>query len=133
MRHAQSPNRARGSWPTSRGAEAYSPILTKAVDGIGTARDFAEPELWRFEWEWLYSRDELLDFVPSSGGHGLLPPGKLDELLTGIGAAIDAVGGASPCTTRRSPSSRGTLAKADGTVVPTTFSGRLFRSISVTF
>ena len=78
---------------TSRGVEAYSPILTKAVDGIGTARDFAEPEQWRFEWEWLYSRDEWLDFVPTSGGHSQLPPRKLDELLAGIGAAIDAVGG----------------------------------------
>jgi SAM-dependent methyltransferase len=78
---------------TSRGAEAYSPILTKAVDGIGTARDFAEPEQWRFEWEWLYNRDEWLDFVPTSGGHSQLAPGKLDELLAGIGAAIDAVGG----------------------------------------
>ena len=118
---------------TSRGVEAYSPILTKAVDGIGTARDFAEPEQWRFEWEWLYSRDEWLDFVPTSGGHSQLPPWKLDELLAGIGAAMTPSGGASPCTTRRSPSSRSTLAKADGTVVPTTFPGRPFRSISVTF
>jgi hypothetical protein len=78
---------------TSRGVEAYSPILTKAVDGIRAARAFAEPEEWRFEWEWPYSRDEWLDFVPTSGGHSQLPPGKLDELLAGIGAAVDAVGG----------------------------------------
>jgi hypothetical protein len=31
--------------------------------------------------------------VPTSGGHNQFPPGKLEELLAGIGAAIDAVGG----------------------------------------
>jgi hypothetical protein len=52
------------------------PILTKAADGIKTARGFAEAEQWRFELE-----------RPSSR----LPPGELDEEL-GIGAAIHAVG-----------------------------------------
>jgi SAM-dependent methyltransferase len=54
---------------TSRGVEAYSPILSKAIDGTGTARGFATPQQWRFEWVWPYSRDEWLDFVPTSGGH----------------------------------------------------------------
>ena len=31
--------------------------------------------------------------MPTSGGHNQFPPDKLDELLAGIGAAIDAVGG----------------------------------------
>jgi hypothetical protein len=54
---------------------------------------FDEPEQWEFEWERSYTRDEWLDQVPTSGGHNLFPPDKLHELLTGIGAAIDAVGG----------------------------------------
>jgi hypothetical protein len=54
---------------------------------------FGQPEQWRFDWERPYSRDEWLDFIPTSGGHSQLPPGKLDELLAGIGTAIDAVGG----------------------------------------
>jgi SAM-dependent methyltransferase len=78
---------------TSRGVEVYSPILAKAVDGIRTVRGFAEPEHRRFKWEWPHSRDAWMDFFPTSGGHSRLPPGRLDELLAGIGAAIDAVGG----------------------------------------
>lgn len=78
---------------TSRGVDAYSPILTRTTEGIQAAGAFDEPQQWRFEWEWAYSRDEWLDFVPTSGGHGDLPPATLDELLTGIGAAIDALGG----------------------------------------
>ncbi len=32
--------------------------------------------------------------VPTiAAGHGQLPPAKLEELLAGVGAAIDAVGG----------------------------------------
>jgi hypothetical protein len=34
-----------------------------------------------------------LEQVPTFGGHSQFPPGKLDELLAGIGAAIDAKGG----------------------------------------
>jgi hypothetical protein len=31
--------------------------------------------------------------LPTSGGHSQFPPGTIEELLSGIGAAIDAVGG----------------------------------------
>jgi hypothetical protein len=31
--------------------------------------------------------------TPTFGGHNLFPPSKLEELLAGIGAAVDAVGG----------------------------------------
>jgi hypothetical protein len=34
-----------------------------------------------------------LDQVPTFGGHSQFPPAKLEELLTGIGAAIDTIGG----------------------------------------
>lgn len=77
----------------SGGMAAYSPQFTKAADGIREARSFEEPEQWEFDWERSYSRDEWLDQVPTSGGHNLFSPDTLHELLTGIGAAIDAVGG----------------------------------------
>ena len=54
---------------------------------------FAEPDRWRIDWERRYSRDEWLDQQSTFGGHNLLPPAQLDELLAGIGAAIDAMGG----------------------------------------
>jgi hypothetical protein len=76
-----------------RGSPAYAPIFTKTIDDIRASGAFEEPEEWRFEWDGPYERDEWLDVVPTHGGHGQLPPGKLEELLAGIGAAIDAVGG----------------------------------------
>jgi SAM-dependent methyltransferase len=78
---------------TSGGLAAYSGLATKAADGIRDAARFGPPEQWQFDWERLYTRDEWLDQVPTSGGHNQFPPGKLDELLEGTGAAIDAVGG----------------------------------------
>ena len=78
---------------TSGGLAAYSGQLVKAADGMRTVGAFTEPEQWQFDWEQTYTRDQWLDQVPTSGGHSQFPPGKLDELLTGIGAAIDAVGG----------------------------------------
>jgi len=83
--------------PLSRGTfgglGAYSGQFTKAADGIREVGAFGDPEQWQFDWERSYTRDEWLDQVPTFGGHNQLVPGKLEELLAGIGAAIVAVGG----------------------------------------
>nr|MDT0657269.1 hypothetical protein [Micromonospora sp. DSM 115978] len=55
---------------------------------------FGEPERWRLGWRRSYTRDEWLDQVPTQAGDDRLPPARLAETLAGIGAAIDAVGGA---------------------------------------
>ena len=81
---------SRGTMP---GLDAYSALFTKVADGIRQAGAFGDPEQWRFGWDRPYTRDEWLDLVPTSGGHSQFPPAKLQELLAGIGAAIDAVGG----------------------------------------
>jgi hypothetical protein len=60
------------------------------------AGGFGEPEQWRFDWDRTYTRDEWLEVVPTSGGHHLLPPAARSELMAGIGAAVDAVGGSFP-------------------------------------
>jgi SAM-dependent methyltransferase len=75
------------------GADAYSGLCAKAADGIRQAGAFGDPEEWRFDWDRRYTRDEWLDQVPTSGFVNQLPPAALLELLDGIGAAIDAVGG----------------------------------------
>jgi SAM-dependent methyltransferase len=75
------------------GVAKYSGLHTKAADGIVEVGAFDRPEQWSFDWERCYARDEWLDFVPTSGGHSQFPPGQLDELLAGLGEAIDAVGG----------------------------------------
>ena len=77
-----------------------------------------------------YGRDECQDFVPTSGGHSQLPPGSWTSCRPASPPRSTPSGGASPCTTRPSPSSRSTLAKAEEITTP---SGRPFRSISVTF
>jgi hypothetical protein len=54
---------------------------------------FGDPEQWRYDWDRPYTRDEWLDQVPTSGFAPHLSPATLQDLLTGIGAAIDAAGG----------------------------------------
>src|SRR5487761_2402098 len=73
--------------------EAYQIMCGKAADGIREAGGFGEPERWRFDWDRAYTRDEWLDQVPTMGGHAHLQPATLAELLAGLGAAIDALGG----------------------------------------
>jgi SAM-dependent methyltransferase len=81
---------SRGTMP---GLDSYSTFFAKAADGIRQAGAFGEPEQWRFDWDRPYTRDEWLELVPTSGGHTQFAPGKLEELLAGIGAAIDTAGG----------------------------------------
>jgi SAM-dependent methyltransferase len=73
--------------------DAYSGLFDRAAEGVREAGAFGEPERWEFGWERSYNKDEWLEQVPTFGGHSNFPPGKLDDLLAGIGDAIDAVGG----------------------------------------
>ncbi|MGW8062378.1 class I SAM-dependent methyltransferase [Streptomyces ziwulingensis] len=70
-----------------------SPLLTKTIEGIRKVGGFGEPEQWQFEWEYVYSKDEWLDQLPTQGDHGQFEPEKLERVLTEVGAAIDAMGG----------------------------------------
>jgi len=72
----------------------YSPILDKAADGMRQVGLFGDAEQWRFDWKRLYTRDEWLEQLPTHGGHSRLPSIQLDELMSGIGSAVDAMGGA---------------------------------------
>ncbi len=76
--------------------DAYSVIRAKTADGMRAAGTFDEPAQWHFEWERSYSRDEWLDLLPTHGDHSQFPPDKLEEVLTGVGATIDAMGGSFP-------------------------------------
>ena len=73
--------------------DAYLMMCGKAADGIRQSRAFSEPEQWNFGWDHSYTRDQWLEQVPTFGGHAQLPPSRLEDLLAGIGAAIDAKGG----------------------------------------
>ena len=52
-----------------------------------------DPEQCRYDWERSYTRDEWLDQLASSGAVTQLPPDKLAEVLEGVGAALDTMGG----------------------------------------
>jgi SAM-dependent methyltransferase len=75
------------------GAEGYAAMCERAADGMRGAGVFGEPEQWRFDWDRLYTRDEFLDQVPTSGFAAQVEPTTMKELLAGIGATIDALGG----------------------------------------
>jgi SAM-dependent methyltransferase len=73
--------------------DAYAAMLTKSADGIRKAGGFGEPEQWRFDWEWSYTRDAWLDQLPTYGILTGLAPDKLAEVVREAGAAVDALGG----------------------------------------
>ena len=79
--------------PLRQALDAYQTMYAKFADGIGEVGGFGDPEQWRYDWEQPYSRDEWLDQMPTSGGLTRLPPDRLAEVLEGVGAAIDAIGG----------------------------------------
>ncbi|MEU5860807.1 MULTISPECIES: methyltransferase domain-containing protein [unclassified Nonomuraea] len=74
--------------------DLYSSLLDKITDGVRAADAFGEPERRQYAWERVYTRDEWLEQVPTHGPATGLPPERRRELLEGVGAAIDAVGGA---------------------------------------
>jgi SAM-dependent methyltransferase len=78
---------------TGGGMDAYAAFLAAAADGLREAGGFGTPERWRVDWERVYTRDEWLDLVPTAGGHSTFEPNVLEELLAGLGGAIDAAGG----------------------------------------
>jgi hypothetical protein len=63
------------------------------ADKIGGTGVFREPEQWRFDWRRTYTREQWLDFLPTTGGLTQVPPDTLTELLENVGAAIDSMGG----------------------------------------
>jgi SAM-dependent methyltransferase len=73
--------------------EIYETMGAKAADGMRQAGAFGEAEQWRFAWERPYTRDEWLEQVPTFGGFSRIPPDQQEQILAGIGAAIDAAGG----------------------------------------
>jgi hypothetical protein len=66
----------------------------RAADGMRQAGGFGEPEEWLADWARPYTRDEWLDLVPTLGGWGQFPGRAQAEILAGLGAAVDAAGGA---------------------------------------
>ena len=83
---------AGGFW--SRPAlDAYRAGCARAAGGMRETDAFGEPEEWLSHWERPYTRDEWLDLLPTTGGFSRHPRVLQEELLSGVGSAVDAVGG----------------------------------------
>jgi SAM-dependent methyltransferase len=74
--------------------DTYRAGCAKVADVIRQSRAFGEPEEWLSSWERPYTREEWLDLVPTTGGFTRHSEGVQRELLDGLGAAVDAAGGA---------------------------------------
>ncbi|MFI6046536.1 class I SAM-dependent methyltransferase [Nocardia sp. NPDC051321] len=84
--------------PITRGLAAdavriYLAGCDKAADGLRAAGGFGEPEQRQFQWEQRYTRDQWLEFSATTGVATQLPQAALDDVLGGLGNAIDEVGG----------------------------------------
>jgi SAM-dependent methyltransferase len=80
---------------SQQAAEPYQPLLDKAADGMRAAGGrFGEPEQWRYDWEFTYTRDAWLDVMPTQGAFTRFPAERLAPVLEAVGAAIDVRGGA---------------------------------------
>ncbi|MGD0606680.1 MAG: class I SAM-dependent methyltransferase [Streptosporangiaceae bacterium] len=73
--------------------EAYRAGCARVAEVIRQAGTFGEPEEWVTNWERPYTRDEWLDLVPTTGGFTRHPEAIQQQLLDGLGAAVDAAGG----------------------------------------
>ena len=73
--------------------DGYSVLFTRAADGIREVDGLGDPEQWRFDWEWSYTREDWLDQLPTRGALTRLSPDRVAEVLAGVGAAVDAAGG----------------------------------------
>jgi SAM-dependent methyltransferase len=75
------------------GPDGYAVLGARAADGLRQAGGFGQPEEWRFGWERSFTSGEWLDLVPTMGGFSRLPAGQQQEVLAGMSAALDSLGG----------------------------------------
>jgi SAM-dependent methyltransferase len=73
--------------------ETYGAGLGRTADAIVEAGGFGVPRRWRFDWECVYGRDELLDQLPTFGVFTRLPADRMERVLQEVGALVDAAGG----------------------------------------
>ncbi|MEV4319227.1 class I SAM-dependent methyltransferase [Actinocrispum sp. NPDC049592] len=85
-------NAPRNPWTISL-VDAYRSFMAKTTEAIDATKAFGPAEQLTFEWEKQYTRDEWLDAARTGGDAGTYQPETLEELISAIGTAIDALGG----------------------------------------
>ncbi|MET8798747.1 class I SAM-dependent methyltransferase [Nocardia sp. NPDC004568] len=91
--HRVAPDSPFSGQPARRPLELYRAGYAEFADRIRETEQFAEPELWQFDWQQSYTRDQWLELLPTTGGLTRLRPDQLTEILDAVGAAIDSLGG----------------------------------------
>jgi LmbE family N-acetylglucosaminyl deacetylase len=81
--------------PRRQGHAPTRTLSEEAVHGLRQTGRFEAEDVWTVEWQRPYTREQWLDELPTSGLLTRVRPPALAELLTGIGAAIDATTGGS--------------------------------------
>jgi SAM-dependent methyltransferase len=87
------PDSPSGGFWAGPAVDAYRAGCARVAAVIRQAGLFGEPEEWLSHWERPYTRDQWLDLVPTTGGFTRHPEAIQQELLDGIGPAVDAAGG----------------------------------------
>lgn len=65
-------------------------LSARAIHGLRQAGGFAEPDQWTLDWQRTYTRAKWLDVLPTTGLLTRLPHDRLQQLLDGIGTALEA-------------------------------------------
>ena len=73
--------------------DTYRAGCAKVAGVIRESGQFGEPEEWLSSWQRPYTRDEWLDLVPTTGGFTRHPGAIQQQLIDGLGGAVDAAGG----------------------------------------
>ncbi len=76
-----------------RPLELYEKMYRGFGEAVEATGAFGAPERWRFDWERVYTRDEWLDLLPTTGNLTRLPAERLTPVLDAVAAAIDTGGG----------------------------------------
>ncbi len=87
------PDSPSGGFWAGPAVDAYRAGCARVAAVIRQAGLFGEPEEWLSHWERPYTRDQWLDLVPTTGGFTRHPEAIQQELLDGLGPAVDAAGG----------------------------------------
>lgn len=71
----------------------YRAGCERTADAFVGTGEFASPDQWSASWTQDYTTAEYLDLILTMSPLALLTPAQTTELLDGVGAAIDALGG----------------------------------------
>ena len=74
--------------------DVYQAAYAKIAGRFRDSGAFDQVDQWRFDWTKNYTRDEWLGLLPTTGGLTRLSAHRLAPILTSVGEAIDAHGGA---------------------------------------